>query len=255
MNIDLLNATRKLKQQYKTDTKNDIIYDNIVHFNNILNCHNIDKDINKSLGNETITNIEKHLTELFPSINKYTDHEINEVLSSIEKWKGYFSMIPCHEYQWLKKVISITENIPICITISTARKEFFGFPLIYVNKQFEKSTGYNRNEIIGKNCKFLQPQEPIKEEETQYKLITNCLKLGIPTSVIITNFKKNNIPFHNLISLKPVIDEDRNYVYSIGIQTEITSEPLNKINMQNIVNVINILSKIQINNMPNNGSN
>ena len=72
--------------------------------------------------------------------------------------------------------------------------------------------------------------------------------MGIPTSVIITNIKKNNIPFHNLISLKPVIDEDANYVYSIGVQTEITSEPLNKINMQNIVDVMNILSKIKINN-------
>ena len=248
MNVDLLNATRKLKQQYKSDTKNDIIYDNIVHFNNILNCDNIDKNINKSLGNETITNIEKHLIELFPSINKYTEHEIDDLLLSIEKTNVYFSMMPSHEYQWLKKVISITENIPICITISTAKTESFGFPLIYVNKQFEKTTGYNRNDVIGKNCKFLQPQEPIKEEETQYKLIKSCLALGIPTSVIITNVKKNNIPFHNLISLKPVIDEHRNYVYSIGIQTEITSEPLNKINMQNIVDVMNILSKIKINN-------
>jgi len=249
MNIDLLNTTRKLKQQYKKDTvQNDIIYDNLVHFNNILNCDNIDKNINKSLGDETITNIEKHLIELFPSINKCTEHEINDVLLSIENTKVRFSMIPSHEYQWLKKVISITENIPICITISTAKKESFGFPLIYVNKQFEKTTGYNRNDIIGKNCKFLQPQEPIKEEDTQYKLITNCLRLGIPTSVIITNIKKNNIPFHNLISLKPVIDEDGNYVYSIGVQTEITTEPLNKINMQNIVDVMNILSKIKINN-------
>jgi len=159
--------------------------------------------------------------------------------------KDYFSIIPLHELQWLHKVISITENIPICITISPARKEAFGFPLIYVNKQFEKTTGYNRDEIIGKNCKFLQPEEPIQEEETQYKLIKKCLETGIPTSVIITNVKKSNIPFHNLISLKSVIDEDGNYLYSIGIQTEITAEPINKIDMQNVVDLINILSKIK----------
>jgi PAS domain S-box-containing protein len=248
MNIDLLNATKKLKRQYKRDSiQNDIIYDNLVHFNNFLNCNNIDKNINQLLADETIAEKEKRLIELFPSINKNAEHEFDDALSSIEKTNVYFSIIPFHEYQWLKKVISITENIPICITISSAKKETFGFPLIYVNKQFEKTTGYNRNEIIGKNCKFLQPQVPIQEEETQYKLIKNCLGMGIPTSVIITNVKKSSIPFHNLISLKPVIDEDGNYLYSIGIQTEITTEPLNKIDMQNVVDLINILSKIKIN--------
>jgi PAS domain S-box-containing protein len=31
-----------------------------------------------------------------------------------------------------------------------------GLPLIYVNGEFEKLTGYEKKEIIGKNCKFLQ---------------------------------------------------------------------------------------------------
>ena len=248
MNIDLLNATKKLKRCYRRDSiQNDIIYDNFVHFNHFLNCNNIDKNINQILDDETIEEIEKRLIELFPSINKNTEHDFNETLLSIEKTKLFFSTIPFSEYQWLKKVISITENIPICISISSAKKETFGFPLVYVNKQFETTTGYNRNEIIGINCKFLQPTAPIPEEETQHKLIKNCLSIGIPTSVIITNVKKNNILFNNLISLKPVIDEEGNYLYSIGIQTEITTEPLNKIDIQNVVDLINILSKIKIN--------
>lgn len=248
MNTDLLNATKKLKRRYSRSTIiNYRMHDEFIHLTNFLACNNIDKNINQLLADETIAEKEKRLIELFPSINKNAEHEFDDALSSIEKTNVYFSIIPFHEYQWLKKVISITENIPICITISSAKKETFGFPLIYVNKQFEKTTGYNRNEIIGKNCKFLQPQVPIQEEETQYKLIKNCLGMGIPTSVIITNVKKSSIPFHNLISLKPVIDEDGNYLYSIGIQTEITTEPLNKIDMQNVVDLINILSKIKIN--------
>jgi len=248
MNTDLLNATKKLKRRYSRSTIiNYRMHDEFIHLTNFLACNNIDKNLNQILADETIAEKEKRLIELFPSINKNAEHEFDEALSSIEKTNVYFSIIPFHEYQWLKKVISITENIPICITISSAKKETFGFPLIYVNKQFEKITGYNRNEIIGKNCKFLQPQVPIQEEETQYKLIKNCLGMGIPTSVIITNVKKSSIPFHNLISLKPVIDEDGNYLYSIGIQTEITTEPLNKIDIQNVVDLINILSKIEIN--------
>lgn len=130
MEIDLLNVTKKLRRRYKRDSiQNDILYDNLVHFNNFLHCNNIDKNINQILADETIEEKEKRLTELFPSINKNTDHEFNDALSTIEKMNLYFSIIPFNEYLWLKKIISITENIPICITVSSAKKETFGFPL------------------------------------------------------------------------------------------------------------------------------
>lgn len=244
MNIDLLNATKKLKRRYNRSTIiNNRMRDEFIHLNNFLACNNIDKNMNQILDDETIEEKEKRLNELFPSINKNTEHEFEETLLSIEKNIVHFYPILVNEYEWLKNVINITENIPICITISCAKNKTFGFPLIYVNKQFEKTTGYNRNEIIGKNCKFLQPQVPIKEEETQHKIIKNCLEIGIPACVIITNVKKSSIPFHNLISLKPVIDKDGNYLYSIGIQTEIKTEPLNKIDTRNLVDLINLLSK------------
>lgn len=221
--------------------------DEFIHLNNFLACNNIDKNMNQILDDETIEEKEKRLIELFPSINKNIEHEFEETLLSIEKNIVHFYPISVNEYEWLKNVINIAENISICITISSAKKKTFGFPLIYVNKQFEKTTGYNRNKIIGKNCKFLQSQVPIQEEKTQHKIIKNCLEIGIPACVIITNIKKSSIPFHNLISLKPVIDKDGNYLYSIGIQSEIITESLNIIDVQNVVDLINILSKNKIN--------
>lgn len=248
MNTDLLNATKKLKRRYSRSTIiNYRMHDEFIHLTNFLACNNIDKNLNQILYDETIEEKEKRLIELFPTIKKNTDGEFEETLLSIEKNIVNFSTISVNEYEWLNKIINIAENIPVCITISSAKKEIFGFPLIYVNKQFEKTTGYNRNEIIGKNCKFLQPKVPIREEETQHKIIKNCLGMGIPACVIITNVKKSSIPFHNLISLKPVIDKDGNYLYSIGIQSEITTEPLNKIDTRNVVDLMNILSKIEIN--------
>jgi PAS domain S-box-containing protein len=117
---------------------------------------------------------------------------------------------------------------------------------LYVNKQFEITTGYNRSEIIGKNCKFLQPIHPISEELIQYSLLSESLRLGLSTSVIITNCKKNGVTFHNLISLKPVIDENKNYLYCIGIQTEIGRNTNIAREITNIIDVINVLSTIVI---------
>lgn len=240
MNIDLNDSIKKLKRRYYRDNiENDII------FNNYLDCAKIQKNINQVLDDNSLIEKELRLIELFSEINKNTEEEIYEIYLSIEK--KIFYNVHLEEYNWFKNIISITENIPISITISSSRKENFGFPLVYVNKQFEKMTGYNRNEIIGLNCKFLQPIIPILQEETQHKLIKNCLKLGFPTSVIITNIKKNGSIFNNLITLKPVIDEDGKYLYCIGIQTEIIKEHVNKIDIQNITDLINILSKNKLN--------
>ena len=159
--------------------------------------------------------------------------------------KGYLLNIPQCEYNWIKKIITFAENIPICITISTARKEHFGFPLIYVNKHFEKVTEYNRDEIIGKSCKILRPNVPILEEESRHALIRDSLLNSIPLSVIVTNIKKSGVEFYNLLSFKPVFNKERKYIYCIGIQTEITMEPINKKNIRNIEDVLIALTNFQ----------
>lgn len=246
---DFIISTTKLRKKYtrysRSSIHNHILFDTNIHFNNYFICNNIDKQINQYINDQTIIEKEKRMTDLFSTINKNAKKDVEQVILSIQKIFIRFSIIPYHEYHWLKKVISITENIPICITISYAKKEYFGFPLVYVNKQFEETTGYNRDEIIGKKCRFLQPKVPIPEEKNQLQIISNCLSFGIPTSVIITNVKKDNTTFHNLISLKPVLDEEQNYLYSIGIQTEITREQVNKIDIQNVIDLIDILSKIK----------
>lgn len=236
-----------LKNKYKRDSlQKDTAQDNIILFKHFFNGDNIDKNINEIIGEETVNEKKKRLAELFISENKDTEKELEETMRCIKNNLDHFSFQPI-EYIWFKNVIAFVENIPVCISIACSKTEHFGFPLIYVNKQFETVTEYKRRDIIGTNCKFLQPRSPIPEEQTQHRLIKQSLRLGIPISVIITNIKKSGKPFHNLISLKPVFDKKGNHFYNIGIQTEITNEPTNIINIQNVIDLMHILSKIKIN--------
>ena len=57
---------------------------------------------------------------------------------------------------WLKSLLASIESLPVCVSLAAASKDLRGFPLIYVNESFETTTGYDREEIIGQNCKFLQ---------------------------------------------------------------------------------------------------
>ena len=242
-------AIKKLRHKFmkRTTLQNDITDEIIVYFNNFWTCNNIDKNITDILDDETLIEKELRLCKLFPKTQPDEEYnEINEIMVAIEN-AGYLSHISFTELSWLKKVIHFAENIPICITIASAKPQHFGFPLVYVNKHFEKTTEYNRNQIIGKNCKFLQPDVRSDEEEPRHILMTTGVRLGIPTSVIITNVKKSGVPFHNLLTFKPVRDENKNYLYCIGIQTEITPEAMNEIDTQNVIDVINTLTNMKIN--------
>uniref|UniRef100_A0A6C0B6P1 PAC domain-containing protein n=1 Tax=viral metagenome TaxID=1070528 RepID=A0A6C0B6P1_9ZZZZ len=218
----------------------------ILTMDHLFRCHEIEKYVVDLISEKSIENKKLRIKEQFHIVNTDAERETEETLSYVNSKVANF-YISAVEYIWLKNVISSVENIPICITIATARKEYFGFPLIYVNKQFEKTTEYDRKDILGKNCKFLQPSIPIMEEEIQYRLLKSSTQLGLVASIIITNIKKSGKPFYNLVTLNPIKDKHGNYIYMIGIQMEITNSPITDENVKNIIDLMHLLSKIKIN--------
>ena len=86
------------------------------------------------------------------------------------KMKGEFRRF-LDDNDWLMQLVGCFEDMPVCISIASACKSFPGFPLCYVNKCFESNTGYNRNEIIGQNCRFLQVCNT--NPELRYKCYNN----------------------------------------------------------------------------------
>jgi PAS domain S-box-containing protein len=109
------------------------------------------------------------------------------------------------------------------VSLAAAGKDLIGFPLIYVNASFEKTTGYPREEIIGQNCRFLQIGKTAdqKAEEESIALMTVALRDGKQIKVAITNFKKDGTSFRNLLAMKPIFDQRGNYAFVLGIQFDI----------------------------------
>ena len=79
-------------------------------------------------------------------------------LSFLEKVDKEFEDI-INNQAWLVQLLETVETLPLCVSIATARKGKRGFPLVYVNRFFETTTGYTREEILGQNCRFLQKGE------------------------------------------------------------------------------------------------
>lgn len=92
-------------------------------------------------------------------------------------------------------------------------------PIIFCNVAFERLTGYDCEEAIGRNCRFLQGndrnQEAIDEVRTAIAQGTTC-------TVALRNYRKDGTPFWNELVLSPVTEEDGTVTHFIGIQKDIT---------------------------------
>ena len=120
---------------------------------------------------------------------------------------------------WLNIFVSTAESFPACIVISDMTIP--GAPMVFVNQEFCRTTGYTREEATGRNCRFLQGPET---EPEAIQVIRNTLSKGQDCHVKLTNYRKNGEMFQNLLSMKPVFDADGIYRYVIGVQFEIKED-------------------------------
>lgn len=124
--------------------------------------------------------------------------------------------------KWISQIILLVENIPICVSITAygKHKDIYN-PLIYVNRQFEITTQYDRNEIVGKNCNFLQGTLPNSEIITK-NAIKDTISNGNTGKFLITNCKKDGTPFRNLLHLIPIRYKFGEICYYMGFQCDLS---------------------------------
>tara|TARA_R110002049_G_scaffold76250_4_gene196092 strand:- start:11579 stop:11932 length:354 start_codon:yes stop_codon:yes gene_type:complete len=74
-------------------------------------------------------------------------------------------------------------------------------PVVYCNDAFVKITGYSKEEIVGRNCKFLQNDDT---EQKEIKILKTAIKKGKDCKVILRNYKKDGNLFYNELSINPI---------------------------------------------------
>lgn len=93
--------------------------------------------------------------------------------------------------------------------------------LIYVNKAFERLTGYHNDEILYQDCRFLQKDD---RDQSGLRAIRNAVETGQPSRQILRNYRKDGSMFWNELSITPVYNEADQLTYFIGIQKDVTEQ-------------------------------
>nr|AML76540.1 putative LOV domain-containing protein [Gyrocarpus americanus] len=113
-------------------------------------------------------------------------------------------------------------TMPSAIVVSDALEP--DFPIIYVNTIFEIFTGYRADEVLGRNCRFLQFRDPRAQrrhplvDPVVVSDIRRCLEDGDEFQGELVNFRKDGTPLMNRLRLTPIFGDDGIITHVIGIQ-------------------------------------
>jgi PAS domain-containing protein len=94
-------------------------------------------------------------------------------------------------------------------------------PIIYASEAFCKFTEYDYEEIVGRNCRFLQGSGT---DKTDIARIRNAVSSHADENVCLLNFKKGGTPFNNQFFLCALREEGKgrnNVLYHLGVQHEV----------------------------------
>lgn len=108
--------------------------------------------------------------------------------------------------------------IPNGVVITDAQQQ--GNPIIYCNPGFVRLTGYDPQEILGRNCRFLQGSETDLATVAE---IRAAIRAARSYQGVIKNYRKDGTSFWNELNIGPIYDAAGHLTHFVGVQTNVTA--------------------------------
>nr|AML79168.1 putative LOV domain-containing protein [Dioon edule] len=141
-----------------------------------------------------------------PNISMASDEDRPDSLDTLERQK------------------EIRQGIDLATTLERIEKNFVitdprlpDNPIIFASDSFLELTEYTREEILGRNCRFLQGPET---DPKTVKQIREAIENERNITVQLINYTKSGKKFWNLFHLQPMRDQKGEVQYFIGVQLD-----------------------------------
>jgi PAS domain S-box-containing protein len=94
-------------------------------------------------------------------------------------------------------------------------------PIVACNEAFVRLTGYAREEILGRNCRFLRGE---RTEPAQTQMLRDAIAASRPVMVELMNYRKDGSAFRNAVMVAPLFDDCGELEYFLGSQMAIADD-------------------------------
>jgi sigma-B regulation protein RsbU (phosphoserine phosphatase) len=111
------------------------------------------------------------------------------------------------------------EALEVSVCLADARLP--DVPLVWANAAFERLTGYQVHEVLGRNCRFLQEGLP---PQPGLDTVRRALASATPVTVVLTNRRADGSLFSNELSITPLHDDGGTLTHFLAVQRDVTPQ-------------------------------
>jgi len=108
-------------------------------------------------------------------------------------------------------------------------------PIIFANDAFLKLTGYERDEVIGRNCRMLQGPDTDRQA---VEAIQKAIAAGEDIAIDLLNYRKDGSTFWNALYVSPVRNSAGEIVYFFGSQLDVTDKKVAEVRRDDLEQVV-----------------
>ncbi len=98
-------------------------------------------------------------------------------------------------------------------------------PIVYANPAIAELTGYRIDELLGRNCRFLQEHD---QDQPGIRTVRQAISEGRPAKAVIRNYRKDGTLFWNELAVSPVRDATGRVTHYIGLQHDVSGSLRNE---------------------------
>ncbi|EXJ88362.1 hypothetical protein A1O1_05292 [Capronia coronata CBS 617.96] len=92
-------------------------------------------------------------------------------------------------------------------------------PIVFTSEEFNRTTQYGLNYVLGRNCRFLQG--PMTNPHSVRRL-KEAVQTGKQHQEVLLNYRRDGSPFVNLLMIAPLADSRGVVRYYIGAQVDVS---------------------------------
>lgn len=119
-------------------------------------------------------------------------------------------------------------------------------PIVYASGGFLSLTGYTREEVLGRNCRFLQGKDTSPQKIEKLK---KAVSLGQDVGVCLVNYTSDGTPFWNQVFIAALRDAHNNIVNFVGVLSKVSGPAPDDPEHGKLLNIHRSESKVDMDDM------